>query len=91
VRASSSSPRACSGYATVPIAVPGLVINSSDSAMVATCDPSAAACWRCSATSLARPKSRILACRRVVTKMLAGLISRCTIPLEWAASKASAI
>jgi len=39
VRASSSSPRACSGdiYAIVPTAVPGLVTSSSDSTWVAAC------------------------------------------------------
>ena len=41
--------------------------------------------------TLPRPKSRILACPRSVTKMLAGLMSRWTIPLAWAASRASAI
>ena len=39
----------------------------------------------------ARPKSSIFACPRVVTKMLAGLMSRCTMPCECAASSASAI
>jgi hypothetical protein len=34
------------------------------------------------ARTLARPKSRILACPRLVTKMLAGLMSRWTIPWE---------
>ncbi len=43
------------------------------------------------ASILARPKSRILACPRGVTKMLAGLRSRCTMPLAWADSRASAI
>ena len=41
--------------------------------------------------TLARPKSRILAWPRSVTKMLAGLMSRWTMPLPWAASSASAI
>ena len=39
----------------------------------------------------ASPKSRILACPLLVTKMLAGLMSRCTIPWPCAASSASAI
>ena len=46
--------------------------------------------WCCS-WSVARPKSRILACPREVTKMLAGLMSRWTMPFECAASSASAI
>ena len=37
---------------------------------------------RASAPSLARPKSRILACPRSVTKMFAGLMSRWTMPLR---------
>ena len=41
--------------------------------------------------ALARPKSRILAWPRLVTKMLAGLMSRWMMPLAWAASRASAI
>ena len=41
--------------------------------------------------TLASPKSRILACPRLVTKMLAGLMSRWTMPSAWAASSASAI
>src|ERR1035437_5343584 len=35
----------------------------------------------------ASPKSRILACPRLVTKMFAGLMSRCTMPLAWADSR----
>ena len=41
--------------------------------------------------SFARPKSRILAWPRSVTKMFAGLMLRWTIPLACAASSASAI
>ena len=41
--------------------------------------------------TLASPKSRILAWPRLVTKMFAGLMSRWTMPSEWAASRASAI
>jgi hypothetical protein len=39
--------------------------------------------------TLANPKSRTLACPRLVTKMLAGLMSRWTMPAEWAGSSAS--
>ena len=41
--------------------------------------------------TFARPKSRIFACPRAVTKIFAGLMSRWTIPLACAASRASAI
>src|SRR5664279_2050384 len=41
--------------------------------------------------ALARPKSRILAWPRLVTKIFAGLMSRWTMPSAWAASSASAI
>ena len=41
--------------------------------------------------TFASPKSRILACPRLVTKMLAGLMSRWMIPSACAASSASAI
>ena len=41
--------------------------------------------------TLASPKSRTLACPRLVTKMFAGLISRWMMPAAWAASSASAI
>ena len=46
---------------------------------------------RSAGVTFARPKSRILAWPRSVTKMLAGLMSRCTIPSACAASSASAI
>src|SRR5450755_2156763 len=46
---------------------------------------------RRSGVSFARPKSRTLACPRLVTKMLPGLISRWTMPSLCAASSASAI
>src|SRR2546429_7299625 len=39
---------------------------------------------------LLKPKSRIFACPRLVTKMFAGLMSRCTMRSLWAASSASA-
>ena len=45
----------------------------------------------CSGVTFASPKSRILACPRLVTKMLAGLMSRWTMPSACAASSASAI
>ena len=35
------------------------------------------------AATFARPKSRILACPRLVTKIFAGLTSRWTMPSEW--------
>ena len=41
--------------------------------------------------TFASPKSRILACPRLVTKMFAGLMSRWTMPSACAASSASAI
>ena len=41
--------------------------------------------------SFAKPKSRIFAWVRAVTKMFAGLMSRWMIPLECAASRPSAI
>ena len=55
---------------------------------------SAAAFWLAEladGVTFASPKSRILACPRLVTKMLAGLMSRWTMPSAWAASSASAI
>ena len=52
----------------------------------------AAAIWPAVAgVTFARPKSRILAWPRLVTKMFAGLMSRWTMPSAWAASSASAI
>ena len=59
MRASSSSPRACSGdiYATVPIVAPGLVKSSSAEA-VGICE---ATPLDPAGTTFARPKSRILA------------------------------
>jgi hypothetical protein len=43
------------------------------------------------AVTFARPKSRILACPRLVTKIFAGLMSRWTMLSLCAASSASAI
>src|SRR5271154_3288368 len=63
---------------------PGLVIIAFGVTSVAVC--SLAAC-----ATFARPKSSSLACPRLVTKMLAGLMSRWTIPSPCAASSASAI
>jgi hypothetical protein len=76
VRASSSSPAACSGdiYAIVPTAVPGLVRFISFITVGAA--PSDAAELVCPGATFANPKSRILACPCSVTKMLAGLMSR---------------
>ena len=74
----------------MPIVVPGLVRCSSlippwlRASLPSAILPLAGA-------TLARPKSRILAWPRLVTKMFAGLISRWTMPSECAASSASAI
>ncbi len=68
-------------YATVPTVVPAVV---SSGVVTARDTPSGAAVVR------ATPKSRILALPRFVTKMFAGLMSRCTMPAAWAASSASA-
>ena len=96
LRTSSSSPRACSGdiYATVPTAVPGLV-RSASLIIGESCVDAEMFAPRVSSDDLriclARPKSKILACPRVVTNKFAGLMSRWTMPLECAASSASAI
>ena len=47
----------------------------------------AAARWPAGLASFARPKSRIFAGPRLTRKMLAGLMSRWTMPLAWAASR----
>ena len=60
----------------MPIAVPGLVRCSSRHRRRRRLRPQTLR----SGASLARPKSRILACPRLVTKMLAGLMSRWTMP-----------
>ena len=75
VRASSSSPSACSGlmYATVPSAKPGDVRCS---ALTPAVTPADSMTLPRSDITLANPKSRILAWPRSVTKMLAGLMSR---------------
>ena len=73
VRASRSSPRACSGdmYATVPSVVPGLVSTSArPSASAVSVIPTLAD------AAFARPKSRNFTRWRGCTKMFAGLISR---------------
>jgi hypothetical protein len=62
-------------YAMVPTAVPGLVSKCAVSPIVSPPRFSSP-----SRNSLARPKSRILMAPRSVTKMLAGLMSRCTMP-----------
>jgi hypothetical protein len=78
-------------YAVVPSAVPGLVRSASDGpTAVGSCDTPVSPIFTLWST-FASPKSRILACPRSVTKMFAGLMSRCTIPFAWAASSASAI
>ena len=71
----------------VPTALPGLV-NSSLTLAVGIAEsltPSAAE------VSFAKPKSRIFARPRFVTKIFAGLMSRWTMPFSCAASRASAI
>ena len=74
----------------MPSAVPGLVRCSSR--VDGRCGGRASAHQRCwTGATFAKPKSRILACPRLVTKMLAGLMSRWTIPSACAASSASAI
>ena len=88
--ASNVSPRTCSGdmYATVPSALPGLVRCGS------SCVGPSHRAHRTrgfQADCFASPKSNTLAWPRSVTKILAGLISRCTIPRACAASSASAI
>src|SRR5208282_490771 len=74
---------ACSGdmYATVPIAMPGLVSCSTELSSSKP-DPagSVAALWR-SRASFASPKSRTLIWPRWVTKMLAGF-TRLTLESE---------
>src|ERR1700728_4819164 len=74
----------------VPRVEPGLVRCWSSSAVMVLAD----ATWLeevDAVETLARPKSRILAWPRLVTKMLAGLMSRWTMPWECAASRPSAI
>ncbi len=83
MRASNSLARTCSGdiYATVPSVAPGLVRCCTSAVSVCV---SAAAFWLAEladGATLASPKSRILACPRLVTKMFAGLMSRWTMPL----------
>ena len=87
MRASNSLARTCSGdiYATVPSVVPGLVRCCTS--LVNVCVSGELG----EGLTLASPKSRILACPRWVTKMFAGLMSRWTIPLAWAASRPSAM
>ena len=74
MRASNSSPRTCSGdmYAIVPIAAPSCV-RCSDSLAVGIAERLAATP---AGTNFASPKSKIFACPRSVTNMLAGLMSR---------------
>jgi hypothetical protein len=66
-------------YSTVPAMLPGIV-RGSVGAIVTD---------RASLVSFARPKSSTFACPRVVQNRLAGLTSRWTMPLAWAASNAS--
>src|SRR5215472_16893650 len=73
VRASSSSARACSGdiYATVPNAEPGLVRCASTVTPPALLDLLSLVGTLVGFT-LANPKSRILACPRLVMKIFPG-------------------
>ena len=74
----------------MPKATPGLVrcSGSIDAvALAAAAAPSVALLG----ASFARPKSRILACPRWLTKMFAGLVSRWTMPSVCAASSASVV
>src|SRR6266568_7971398 len=66
-------------YSTVPISAPGSVglcvlVETFKSSLVGLGLPA----------SFAKPKSRTFAWPWFVTKIFAGLMSRCTIPLEWA-------
>ena len=72
----------------MPSVVPALVSSFGCTAVGASeCSPSAVR----ARSIFARPKSRILACPRETTKMLAGFRSRWTIPFACADSSASAI
>ena len=73
----------------MPRVEPGLVRCCSSMVRVTWSD--AAVPEEIASATFASPKSSILACPRSVTKILAGLMSRCTMPLECAASSASAI
>ena len=83
LRPSMVSPRACSGdiYTAVPGITPTAVSELSAAAS------SSVPRW---CTSLASPKSSTFTCPLGVRKMLAGLISRWTIPLACDAASASA-
>ncbi len=67
------------------MAVPGLVSSSAGVVAVGWSAASAV-----DERTLASPKSRILACPRLVTKTFAGLMSRWMMPLAWVVSSASA-
>src|ERR1019366_2452044 len=88
--ASNCLARTCSGdiYVTVPSVVPLLVKSVLTEVVGALALP--ASVFE-PAFILANPKSRTLVCPRLVTKILAGLMSRWTMPSAWAASSASAI
>jgi hypothetical protein len=68
----------------VPSVAPGLVNCCSSIVRVSVSDAISIGEPALVAT-FASPKSKILAWPRSVTKILAGLMSRCTIPLEWVA------
>ncbi len=74
----------------MPTAEPGLVISSSLTPAVAAVGGALAESSGGRAT-FARPKSRIFACPRLVTKNICGLMSRWMMPCACAASSASVI
>ena len=83
MRASNGFPSTCSGdmYTIVPKTAPDFVRCSA--ARVEAVWVFCAAIWLgelAGIVTLANPKSRILACPRLVTKMFPDLMSRCTMP-----------
>ena len=70
--------------ATVPSVAPGLVRCSSLTAVIGAVTSAGCISLLIVRVTFASPKSKILACPRFVMKMLAGLMSRWTIPSLWA-------
>jgi hypothetical protein len=89
LRASTVPPVACSGdmYPAVPVTTPGCVSTPEPLAVVSVSPVSSAS----ADTSFARPKSSTFTTPSRVTITFAGLTSRWTMPLAWAAASASAI